>query len=544
MKLGIKLERMRIATRLRLGFALMVLLMVVLSAVGLASMAQNQQRMDSITRGNNVKVRLAAAMRDTVYERMVAMRDMALVNDVAAMRNDLERIKRQHGQYAAVEAQLAALFAQAGNATGRERGLLARISRHSAQALPVMDRVAALALAMQIDQVVAVLEHELAPVQAQWMQALEEFIGLEEADNAQATADARAAFERARLLMLAIGAAAVAAALAVSLVLSRSMLRQLGGELHYAMTIAEGIASGDLTVDVRTAPGDDASLLAAMKAMRDNLAHIVTNVRQGTDLIAEVSGAIAAGNHDLSARTGEQAGALRQTATLMAQLTATVQRNADNAGLADGMVGAAAQAASKGGEVVSQVVGTMGDIRASAARIADIIAVIDGIAFQTNILALNAAVEAARAGEQGRGFAVVAAEVRALAQRSAGAAREIKELINDSADRVALGARLADEAGAAMQAIVDGVGKVAGIMADIGTASREQNSGIAHVGRAMSDMDAVTRRNALLVGQAAASSSQLQTHSEALAHAVRIFKTSPLDRATRRIQLDEYKPNR
>ena len=521
-----KLEQMTIGTRLRLGFALMVVLLAMVSALGITRMAQNQQRMDEITKLNNQKSKLAAAMRDTVYERMVASRNMALVTEVPAMQADLARIRQQQKKYAEAQQQLAKLFAKSKNVAEREQALLQRIGELDAAALPVIERAAQLALAMQIDQAYGVMTGELAPIQTQCMAALGELIALEEQLNNVATADAQAAYENARLLMLIIGIAAALIAIAVSFILSRSMLKQLGGELRYAMTIAEGIASGDLTIEVRTMPGDDTSLLAAMKKMRDNLADIVANVRGSTDRIAAASGEIAEGNLDLSMRTEEQASSLQQTASLMEELQSTVKLNAENAVIANGMVNTAAASAGRGGEVVSRVVDTMGSISDSARRIVDIISVIDGIAFQTNILALNAAVEAARAGEQGRGFAVVASEVRALAQRSASAAKEIKALINDSVEKVRTGTELADQAGIAMDEIVDGVGRVARLMADIAAASKEQDRGITHVSSAMSEIDAVTQQNAALVEQAAAAAAQLNEQAALLAHAVRIFKVT------------------
>ncbi|MDP3842306.1 MAG: methyl-accepting chemotaxis protein [Oxalobacteraceae bacterium] len=329
----------------------------------------------------------------------------------------------------------------------------------------------------------------------------------------------------------------------INLLITRGLLHQLGGEPAYAASIVEKISGGDLAAAIQLKPGDQFSLLFAMKSMRDHLATIVGNVRSGTDSIATASGQIAAGNLDLSSRTEQQASTLEQTAASMEQLTSTVRQNADNARQANQLAVSASAVAVKGGAVVAQVVGTMHDINASAGKISDIIGVIDGIAFQTNILALNAAVEAARAGEQGRGFAVVATEVRNLAQRSASAAKEIKVLINDSVQKVDAGSVLVEQAGATMGEIVASVRKVTDIMAEITTASQEQSQGIEQVNQAVAQMDEVTQQNAALVEQAAAASEALQEQASHLAQVVSVFKladmraTAPIRRAPQTVTL-------
>jgi methyl-accepting chemotaxis protein len=262
----------------------------------------------------------------------------------------------------------------------------------------------------------------------------------------------------------------------------------------------------------------------AMKAMRDNLVKIVAQVRTGTDTIATATAEIAAGNLDLSSRTEEQASSLEETAASMEELTSTVKQNASNSRQADQMAAVASDIAVRGGAVVAKVVSTMGDINESSRKIVDIISVIDGIAFQTNILALNAAVEAARAGEQGRGFAVVASEVRNLAQRSAAAAKEIKELIVNSVEKVENGSKLVEQAGSTMQEIVDSIKRVTGIMGEITAASFEQSQGIEQVNQAVTQMDDVTQQNAALVEEAAAASQSLQDQARALSEVVSVFK--------------------
>ncbi len=323
----------------------------------------------------------------------------------------------------------------------------------------------------------------------------------------------------------------VGAALALCLVLSllmgmiiRSIQKQLGGEPDYASHIATRIADGDLDIDVHTRPGDTSSMLAAMKRMQAQLALAISQIRAGAVAITIASKEIAAGNADLSRRTEEQASALGETASSMEQLTATVKQNAGNAKQASALALDASQTATRGGDVVGQVVETMNGISVSSGKIGDIIGVIEGIAFQTNILALNAAVEAARAGEQGRGFAVVAGEVRILAQRSATAAKEIKTLIDESSAKVVNGSQLVARAGVTMAEVVQHVKRVADIMGEISAASSEQSSGIEQVNTAVASMDQTTQQNAALVEEASASADVLRSQTLQLEEAISVFK--------------------
>jgi len=328
-------------------------------------------------------------------------------------------------------------------------------------------------------------------------------------------------YQSGRTLLIGLGIIELILGAGLAWILTISITRPL----NQAVKIAETVAAGDLTSTIDSSGKDEtAQLLQALKAMNDNLLNIVGQVRVGTDTIATASSEIATGNMDLSSRTEQQAGSLEETASAMEELTSTVKQNADNARQANQLATSASAVAQQGGTVVGQVVDTMGSINASSRKIVDIISVIDGIAFQTNILALNAAVEAARAGEQGRGFAVVASEVRSLAQRSASAAKEIKELIGDSVEKVAAGAALVDEAGTTMEEILNSVQSVTGIMSEISTASDEQTRGIEQINLAITQMEQVTQQNAALVEEAAAAAVSMQTQTKHLADVVSVFK--------------------
>jgi methyl-accepting chemotaxis protein len=517
-------SRMTIGTRLALGFGAVLALMMLLTALAVSRVGTIDATLNRINDVNNVKQRHAINFRGSVHDRAIALRDVVLADDAAAARPALAQIDQLAANYEQAGVVLDAMFSARTDILPQEREALAAIKENERHAQPLIAQVIAMRLGGDVDGAHTVLAQQAAPAFVAWLAGVNRLIDLEEQLNKDSAAEARALTGSFFAWMLALCAFAVAAGALAAWYISRSLLRQLGGQPGYAAYIAGRIAAGELGVRIRTAPGDRSSLLFAMQGMRDSLVDIVSQVRAGTLTIANASTEIAAGNHDLAQRTERQARTLMDTAASMEELTGTVRQNADNARQANVLAESASQVAVRGGAVVAQVVETMASINESSKQVVDIIGVIDTIAFQTNILALNAAVEAARAGEQGRGFAVVATEVRNLAQRSAAAAKEIKALIGSSVERVDAGARLVDAAGSTMDEIVGSVKRVTDIMAEISAASAEQSAGIGQVNLAIGRMDEATRQNATLVEQAEAAADSLQDEAAALAQLVSVFK--------------------
>ncbi|QBI04822.1 methyl-accepting chemotaxis protein [Pseudoduganella albidiflava] len=513
---------MKVGTRLAVGYAIVLVLLWVIVGAGLLKMRDMQTRITKITEFNNTQIRQLNSARDSVTDRMIALRNLALLTDENAMRPEVERLRKQEALYAGEMGKVVKSLEDP--STGpKEKALMATIVEQERMAMPLMAAAEKLGVANQAEETTTMLMEKVRPVQRVWLNTIDELIKLEEALNEEEADEAAAAYQTAVRLMLILAVLAMAVGIAAAVMVTRTLLKQLGGEPNEAAGIATRIAEGDLTVDVPVKAGDTASMMFAMRNMRDKLAAIVAEVRTGTDTIATAAAEVSAGNQDLSSRTEEQASSLEETASSMEELTSTVRQNAENAQQASAMAASASSVAAQGGSVVAQVVDTMGAIDASAKKIVDIISVIDGIAFQTNILALNAAVEAARAGEQGRGFAVVAGEVRNLAHRSASAAKEIKALIDDSVEKVGVGTQLVGQAGATMNEVVGSVQRVTDIMAEISSASREQSSGIDQVNVAITQMDEVTQQNAALVEEASAASEAMQEQARRLAELVGTF---------------------
>ena len=407
-----------------------------------------------------------------------------------------------------------------------ERGLMAAFSKSWAAYQQAQQRVVALGRDKKQQDAVDISDGLANSAADEALGALDKLTKYNFDGASAASENAAAVYARAKRLSFGLLGATLLLGGLLAYAITRQLSRQLGGEPHAATAVAQAVAEGQLTTQVQLRPGDTTSLMAQIMAMQANLSRVVSGVRQNAEGVATASAQIAQGNQDLSQRTEEQASALEETAASMEQLGATVKLNADNAKQANQLALGASTVAIKGGEVVSQVVTTMKGINDSSKKIADIISVIDGIAFQTNILALNAAVEAARAGEQGRGFAVVASEVRSLAGRSANAAKEIKGLINASVERVEQGTRLVDQAGVTMTEVVSSIKRVTDIMREISAASSEQSAGVAQVGEAIMQMDRATQQNAALVEESAAAAESLKGQAEQLVSAVSVFKLS------------------
>ncbi len=516
------MNRLKISTRLSILIGLLALLMIAVGAMGLWG---TQQSNDSLKSVYEDRAKPLAELADIQHHQLMSQLEIAHALIDGRPETLARTITTVEGNSAFITKTWDAYMAT--YLTPEEKQLAQRFTelrqRYAEQAVkPVLAALRANDLA----EVSRLEAGSIRPLYAQVDEALEKLMTLQTEVASDEYRAAVARFEALRLASLAAIGLGLAFGIGLGVLIVRGITRELGTEPAVAAALVDSVAKGDLSVRIDLRPGDSSSLLASLAAMRDGLSRVVTDVRRNADGVASASTQIAQGNHDLSQRTEEQASALQQTAASMEQLGSTVRQNADNARAADELSAGASRVALRGGEVVGRVVDTMKQIDDSSRKIADIIGVIDGIAFQTNILALNAAVEAARAGEQGRGFAVVAGEVRTLAQRSAEAAREIKALIHTSVERVEQGTQLVGEAGQTMHEIVAAIERVSTLMAEINGATAEQSAGVSQVGEAVGQLDQTTQQNAALVEESAAAAESLKTQAQKLVDAVAVFKVA------------------
>jgi methyl-accepting chemotaxis protein len=513
------MKNLNTRARLGLGFGVVLVLMLLVTAIGIWRLATVAQATRNMTQTPLAKERMISDWYQAISTAVTRTTAISKSSDLSLQTYFEPAAAETTRNATRLQDEIGKLLV-----TDEEKRLFAEIATDRNAYKAAGAEIVQLRTDGKLFQARNLFEQTFLPASAKYLAQVQKLLELQR-KNINATADdIDGIYRSSRTWLLLISAIAVVVGIAAATLMARNLLRQLGGEPDFATRVAERIASGDLSGDIAVARGDTSSLLYAMKSMRDSLTTIVAQVRSGTDIIAAESQQNASGNQNLSNRTEQQAASLEETAASMEELTATVRQNADHAHQANQMAMSASSVAVKGGSVVGEVMSTMDDISASSRKIVDIIGVIDGIAFQTNILALNAAVEAARAGEQGRGFAVVASEVRNLAQRSATAAKEIKSLIDASVARVDAGGRLVKEAGSTMNEVVDSIQKVTVIMADILDASREQSVGIDSVTRSISEIDHVTQQNAVLVVEAAAVADALQVQASALAQTVSLFK--------------------
>lgn len=513
---------MKISTKLFWGFGILLALLLGIAISGIWGVKSLQSGIYEITEVNGAQAQAARDLRSALIDSTIAVRNVILLADQQDKQAETNRMEAGFSHYQQARKDLQALLDKYGE-DDQESRLMSALATNETETPPVFRKIAELGNNNQVQAASDLMLSGLRDKQRDWMKNLEALVAHEEEQNKEASANAAstASFMQAAIVILSIISLAVGVGAAWLII--RSVLGTLGGELSEAMRLATSVAEGNLTVRATLKTGDDNSLMASLEKMRLGLLTVVTGIKASAESIAVASGQIAQGNAELSQRTEEQAAALQETAASMEQLSATVRTNSDSALQASTVAKEASGTAQAVGDVNGRVVGTMGDIASSSSKVGEIIGVIEGIAFQTNILALNAAVEAARAGEQGKGFAVVASEVRSLAQRSAVAAKEIKALISVSAGYVKNGSDLVTESGNRMSELSSAARRSTELIAEIAAATSEQKSGIDQVTLAVSQMDNVTQQNAALVEQTSAAAEAMADQAASLRKAVSVF---------------------
>jgi methyl-accepting chemotaxis protein len=515
-----RVARLRVRTRLGIGFGILLLFLMLVGAAGVGGMHRLDGRVNDIVLYNNAKLGFAQSLGRSVLEQEKGLLNLVLASTSKQRDEAAAAIKHQSEQYDDAKKGLAEIHAL-DKPTEAEDKVLTKIAAHEANGAQLLAKTLKLITDDETEAAPKLLQTEVRPALGKWLNDIDELESTGQRLNDSAATATQKEYSLLRNFSLACMAMAFVLGTLIAYIVSRSLTNPLARAVDHA----EKVARGDLSSRVNATGRDEvARLLQSLDLMSNGLATVVRNVRQNAEGVATASAQIFQGNNDLSQRTEQQASALEQTAASMEELGSTVKQNADNARHANQLALGASAVAIQGGEVVGKVVETMKGINDSSKRIADIISVIDSIAFQTNILALNAAVEAARAGEQGRGFAVVAAEVRSLAGRSADAAKEIKTLINASVERVTQGTALVDQAGATMTEVVASIKHVTDIMGEISAASTEQSAGVAQIGEAVNQMDQATQQNAALVEESAAAAESLRTQATQLVQAVSMFE--------------------